>query len=160
MKVIKTVALLLAAMLILFSLNGCKKEKALTVTEISERLSEMCLQNAETYEVSKGDIENRFNFDGNLLDECSVRLCDTEEKYLCVAVFTLKDKANKQIVIDGISSTMKSTAASFGVLYNSEYNKIQHRLFYEYSDILVFVVADDYKASEDYLKTIGASPIA
>ena len=160
MKVIKTVALMLVALLILFSLNGCKNEKALTVSEISEHLSGLCLQNAETYEVSKGDIENRFNFDGNLLDECSVRLCDTEEKYLCVAVFTLKDNANKQTVIDGMSSAAKTVAASFGMLYNSEYNKIQHRLFYEYNDIIIFVVADEYKQSEAYLKKIGASPIA
>lgn len=160
MKVIKSVAFLLILLITLSGICGCGGEQDLTVADISARLSELCLQNAETYEVSKADIENRFNFDGNLLDECSVQLCDTEEKYLCVAVFTLKNSDDKQTVIDGINSTIKETAASFGILYNSEYNKIQHRLFYEYSDIMIFVVADDYKPCETYLKEIGASPIA
>ncbi len=160
MKERKIVALLLSLLILVSVVCGCGGKENLTVDQISQHLNELCLQNAETYDVSKGDIENRFNFDGNLLDECSVKLCDTDEKYLCVAVFTLKDKNDRQTVIDGISSTMKATAASFGVLYNSEYNKIQHRLFYEYNDIMIFVVADDYKPSENYLKEIGASPIA
>lgn len=160
MKVIKAVALLLVAVLSLGGLCSCRAEEELTVEEISSRLYEICLQNTETYEVSKADIENLFNFDGNLLDEYYVRMCDTDERYLCVAVFRLKDENNRQTVIDGIDSTLKVAAASFGVLYNSEYDKIQHRLFYEYSDIIIFVVSDDYKPCEDYLKEIGAAPIA
>lgn len=160
MKVIRAIALLLIAVTVLSGLCSCNSEKALTVKEISAQLYELCLSNAETYEVKKADIENRFNFDGNLLDEYSVQLCDTEEKYLCVAVFSLKDMDDRQRVIDGISSTMKATATSFGVLHNFEYEKIQHRLFYEYSDIIIFVVADDYKPCEKYLNEIGASPIA
>ncbi len=160
MKVIRAVALLLVAVMALSGLCSCNDKEALTVEDISARLYELCLSNTQTYEVSKADIENRFNFDGNLLDEYSVQLCDTEEKYLCVAVFRLKDKDNRQTVIDGISSTLKETANSFSVLKNLEYEKIQHRLFYEYSDIMIFVVADDYETCEKYLKEIGASPIA
>lgn len=159
MKIIKIAALLLALVLTVSAVCGCKGKESLTVDEISNRLGELCLNNAETYEVSKANIENRFNFDGNLLDRCNVRLCDTEEKYLCVAVFSLKDQSSRQTVIDGISGTMKATAASFSTLYNSEYQKIQRRLFYEYGDIMIFVVADDYKPCESYLKEIGATPI-
>lgn len=160
MKVRKAFALLLVVIFTFCGLCCCKGEESLTVAQISKDLSELCLKNADTYAVSKADIENRFNFDGNLLDESSVRLCDTEEKYLCVAVFNLKDNNNRQTVIDGISSTLKVTAASFSVLYKSEYEKIQHRLFYEYEDIIIFVVADDYLSCEKYLREIGASPIA
>ena len=160
MKVIRAVALLLIVITALSGLCSCNNEEVLTVKDISKQLYELCLSNSETYEVKKADIENRFNFDGNLLNEYSVQLCDTEEKYLCVAVFSLKDKDSRQIVIDGISSSLKVTAKSFGVLHNSEYEKIQHRLFYEYSDIIIFVVADNYTTCEKYLKDIGASPIA
>lgn len=160
MKVIRVVALLLILAVCLSGLCCCTDKNEYTAQEISSQLYELCLKNSETYEVSKADIENRFNFDGNLLDEYSVRLSDTDEKYLCVAVFSLKDKADRQTVIDGISSTLKVTAASFGVLDDSEYNKIQHRLLYEYGDIIIFVVADSYKPCEEYLKEIGASPIA
>lgn len=160
MKAIRAISLLLVAVMMLCGLCCCGSEEKLTVEDISTRLYELCLKNAETYEVSKADIENRFNFDGNLLDEYSVQLCDTEEKYLCVAVFCLKDEENRQTVIDGISSTLKVTASSFSVLNKAEYDKIQHRLFYEYGDIIIFVIADDYEPCEKYLKEIGASPIA
>ena len=160
MKAKRIAALLFAVVLLLCGLCGCNEKDTLTVDEISVKLNELCFKNTENYEVTKADFENRFNFDGNKLNDYSVRLCENEEKFICVAVFTLKNKDDKKALIDTLSSVAKNMASSYGALNASEYAKIQKRLFYEYNDVIIFIVADDYEASENYLKEIGAKPIA
>ncbi len=160
MKTKRIAALLLAVVFLLCGLCGCGEKETLTVDEISEKLNELCFVNVDNYEVSKADIENRFNFDGNKFSDYSVRLCDSEEKFICVAVVTLKNSEDKQELTDTFNAVAKNTASSYGTLNASEYAKIQKRLFYEYKDIIIFIVADDYTAPENYLKEIGAKPIA
>ncbi len=160
MKTKRIIALLLAVVFLLCGLCSCSEKETLTVDEISERLNELCFVNVDNYEVSKADIENRFNFDGNKLSDYSVRLCDSEEKFICVAVLSLKNSEDKKELTDTFSAVAKNTASSYGTLNASEYTKIQKRLFYEYNDIIIFIVADDYTAPENYLKEIGAKPIA
>jgi hypothetical protein len=153
-------ALLFALVFLLCGLCCCGSKETLTVDEISQRLDDICFNNVENYEVSKADIENRFNFDGNKLSDYSVRLSNSEEKFICVAVLSLKDKDDKKALTEAFSSVAKDTASAYGTLNASEYSKIQKRLFYEYNDIIIFIVADDYNAPEKYLKEIGAKPIA
>ena len=160
MKAKQVAALLLSMALLLCSLCCCKEKESLSVDEIATQLNEICFKNEESYEVSKADIENRFNFDGNKLSDYSVRLCETEEKFICVAVLTLKDSGDKKELTDTLSLVAKNTASSYGTLNASEYTKIQKRLFYEYGDVIIFVVANDYTEPEEYLKEIGAHPIA
>ena len=102
-------AMLFAVML---CITGCKGEEKLTVAEISSTLCELCLQGKETYEVSKADIENRFNFDGNILDECSIKLCDNDQEFLMVAVFTLKEDADKTQIIILMGSIFENPISS------------------------------------------------
>ncbi len=156
----KLAALLLALILIIGVFCSCGEKNILTVDEISAQLTDICFKNFENYEVNKADIENRFNFDGNKLSDYSVRLSDSEEKFICVAVLKLKNNEDKKALTDAFSSVAKDTASSYGALNATEYAKIQKRLFYEYNDIIIFVVSDDYSASEEYLKEIGAKPIA
>lgn len=151
--------LLIAIALLLFGICGCNDNQTLTVDEISATLNELCFLNAENYEVSKADIENRFNFDGNKLSDYSVRLSNSEEKFICVAVLKLKNSEDKKSLTEEFNSVAKNTASSYGTLNAKEYTKIQKRLFYEYNDIIIFIVADDYTAPEKYLKEIGAKPI-
>ncbi len=160
MKAEKIAALLLAILLLLGGLCCCNESQPLTVDEIGEKLNTLCFVNTENYEVSKADIENRFNFDGNKLGDYSVRLCDSEEKFICVAVLKLKNSEDKKSILEEFNSVAKNTASSYGTLNAKEYTKIQKRLFYEYNDIIIFIVADDYTAPEKYLKEIGAKPIA
>ena len=82
-------ALLFALVFLLCGLCCCGSKETLTVDEISQRLDDICFNNVENYEVSKADIENRFNFDGNKLSDYSVRLSNSEEKFICVAVLSL-----------------------------------------------------------------------
>ncbi|MBE6729226.1 MAG: DUF4358 domain-containing protein [Ruminococcaceae bacterium] len=156
MKVKKLFCGILSALLLLTFLVSCKGEKKLTVTEISQELAEICLTDEEIYEVSKADIENRFNFDGNLLNEYSVKISNNEEKFVLVAVMQLKDKKDRQVVIDGVNASVKAASASFSVLGDAQLSKIQQRLLYEYNDILIVVVADKYDAVREYLEKIGA----
>lgn len=160
MKLKRAVLALLSIVFLLCSICGCTDEDKHTMGEISEKLNQLCFGSNTAYEINKADVENRFNFDGNILDEYEIRLCDTEEKFLCVAVFTLKNPDDRQQVIDSLTSTLKAVANSYSVLHNSEYVKIQKKLFYEYDNVLILVVADDPGPSENYLKEIGAKPIA
>lgn len=159
MKTIKTISVFLCLLLIISLFAGCGEEKNLTLKEISGELERFCLADKETYEVTKSEIENIFNFDGDVLKEYSIKISDSEEKYLCVALFTPAKKENKQTVIDGINSHLKILSSSFEVLRGNEQKKFQERLFYEYNDTLILVVADDYKKSKEYLEEIGASPV-
>ncbi len=160
MNLKRAVLLLLIGIVLLCGLCGCTQEDKHSLAEISEKLNKLCFDKDAAYEISKADIENRFNFDGNKLDEYEFRLCDTDEKFLCVAVFTLKDEKDRAQVVESLTSTLKETAKSYSVLHNSEYNKIQKKLFYEYDNIFILVVADDSESCEKYLKEIGAKPIA
>ncbi|MEE0945832.1 MAG: hypothetical protein U0M42_03250 [Acutalibacteraceae bacterium] len=152
----KALAVLFAFIL---CLTGCKGEEKLTVTDISNSLCELCLKGKETYEVSKADIENRFNFDGNLLDQCSIKLCDNDQEFLMVAVFSLKENADKTAIINGINAAVKEVSGSFSVLGNKNLAKIQQRIFYEYEDIQIVVICEDYTAVKKYFEDIGATPI-
>ena len=159
MRAKKLVLLLIAVVFLVCSLCCCNEKESLSVAEISQNLNDICFNNDDNYEVSKSDIENRFNFDGNKISDYSVRLCETEEKFICVAVLSLKKSEDKKALIDTLSSVAKDTAFSYGALNASEYAKIQKRLLYEYEEIIIFIIADNYTESEAYLKEIGAKPI-
>lgn len=159
MKFIKILSSLLVLILLLTGVYGCSRKEMLTVNEISNALEEICFNSEEIYEISKADIENRFNFDGNLLRECSIKLCQTEEKFLMVAVLQPKEEAHRQTIIEGMNNNVKSASQSFGVLGGEMLAKIQQRLLYEYEDILIVVIAENYDAVKSYLKEIGAKAI-
>ena len=159
MKTIKSLSVFLCLLLIISLFAGCGNDKNLTVKEISGELERFCLADKETYQVTKSDIENIFNFDGDILKNYSIKISNSEEKYLCVALFTPLNKESKQTVIDGINSHLKLLSSSFEVLGGNELKKIQERLFYEYNGTLILVVADDYTKSLEYLEEIGASPV-
>ncbi len=159
MKVTKFLCCLLTFCMAATSFCACKKQEKLTVKQISAELEEICLADEDIYEVSKADIENRFNFDGNLLDECVIKISNNEEKLVLVAVMQLKEDKDRQTVIDGINSTVKAASASFSVLGDKQLSQIQQRLFYEYEDILIVVIAEKYEASTEYLEKIKAKKI-
>lgn len=159
MRVTKIMCLLFCLTLILTNFCSCKEKEKLDVNTISEELIGMCLSGQETLEVNKSDIENRFNFDGNILGESKIQMSNDEEKFLLVAVMQLKHKKDKQTVIDGINGSLKAASASFSVLGEEKLSKIQQRLFYEYDDILIVVVAENYEAATKYLEKIEAKKI-
>lgn len=159
MKVTKFLCWLFAFCFLIFSLCSCRGKETLTVKEISAALEEICLTDENIYEVSKADIENRFNFDGNLLDDCVIKMSNNEEKLLLVAVMQVKEEKDREAVISGINATVKAASASFSVLGDEHLAQIQQRLFYEYEDILIVVIAEKYEASKAYLEEINAKKI-
>ncbi len=159
MKTIKYLSVFLCLLLIISLFSGCGNDKNLTVKEIIGELERFCLADKETYQVTKSDIESIFNFDGDILKDYSIKISDSEEKYLCVALFTPSNKEGKQTIIEGINAHLKLLSSSFEVLGGNVLKKIQERLFYEYNDTLILVIADDYTKALEYLEEIGASPV-
>lgn len=159
MKVTRFLCYALCLVAVLSLLCSCKVKEKLTVKQISAELEEICLADEEIYTVSKSDIENRFNFDGNLLDDCVIKMSKDEEELVLVAVMQIKEKKNRQEVIDGINSTVKAASESFSVLGDTKLSQIQQRLFYEYEDILIVVIAEKYEASTKYLEKIKAKKV-
>ena len=159
MKVIKALRLLLSLILVSLLLCSCMGKEKLSVKEISSELEKICLNDETAYDISKADIENRFNFDGNLLNDSVIKMSNDEEKFILVAVMQVKEKESKQIVIDGINGVVKAASASFSVLGDSQIAQIQGRLFYEYDDVLIVVVAEKYDAVKKYLEEIGATKV-
>lgn len=159
MKVNGLIRAVLLLLIAVFCLTSCKGEEKLTVEEISTSLSDLCFSGQEVYEISKADIENRFNFDGNLLEECSIKLSENEENYLMVAVLQPKENTDKSVITEGINATVKAASASFSVLGNSNLARIQQRLYYEYEDILIVVICENYDSVKNYLDSIGAKTV-
>ncbi len=159
MKVNALIRAVLLLLIFVFCLTSCKGQEKLAVEEISTSLADLCFSGQEVYEISKADIENRFNFDGNLLEECSIKLSENEQNYLMVAVLQLKETTDKTVITDGINATVKAASTSFSVLGSSNLARIQQRLYYEYNDILIVVISDNYDGVKNYLDGIGAKAV-
>lgn len=159
MKVNRLIRAVLLLLTLIFCLTSCKGEERLSVEEISASLEELCFSGQEVYEISKADIENRFNFDGNLLEECAIKLSKNEQNFLMVAVLQLKEDTDRAVITEGINATVKAASASFSVLGNSTLARIQQRLYYEYEDILIVVICENYDGVKNYLDSIGAKTV-
>lgn len=159
MKVSKYLCVVFVLLTVFCFMVGCNREKALTAEEIGTELEELCLKGYETFEVSKADIENRFNFDGNLLDDYYIKMCQTEERYLLVAVIEPKEEKNREEIIAGIKQNIKDASASFSILGTAELSNIQQRLLYEYEGKLILLIGDNYTSAKNYLEKIGATPV-
>lgn len=159
MKVSKCLCALLVLLSVFCFMTGCYGEKELTAEQIGKELEELCLKGYETFEVSKADIENRFNFDGNLLGDYYIKMCQTEERYLMVAVLEPNQEKDRAEIIAGIKQNVKDASASFSILGTAELSNIQQRLLYEYEEKLILVIGDNYTSAKSYLEKIGATPV-
>ncbi len=158
MKLLKTVALCLALILLLV---GCGEGKQVdSPDKIALQLKSYASESADWTEIKEDKLASYFGFGGELLDDFSVYINSSEEYFDVIAVFKISDKDNREEVIKGINFMATTSGANYALASEAQSKKITDKVVAEVEDTLILCIIDNYSQIKPYLtEELGAEII-
>ncbi len=104
-------------------------------------------------------IPSFFNISVTSLKDYSIFIADNENSTNTLAVFEIKDKSDKSIVLDAINTYVTSLIKTFELSNSNEFKKLSARVVMELDDCIILIVSDNVSLMQAELDDIGAKAL-
>lgn len=140
-------------------LCGCGEKRTLTAGQICSEIRDSSADGIAYSQLKGADLENYFSFVQNDLEDFSVLIDQNDEHLNLIAAFLPKE-GNREKILSGISQYLSASGASYRVLGETEFKKIQSRLIFEKDSYLILVILPSYEPVTRLLEEWKAVPVS
>lgn len=161
-KMRKFYAAILSALLaicMLFSLCACGSNNTEYSPEyITQKLCDIDSE-VSYIKLVPEQIPSFFNISVTSLEDYSIVIVDNENSSNTIAVFQIKDKSDKAIVLEAINTYVTSLIKTFELSSSNEFKKLSSRVVMELDDSIILIVSDNVSLMQAELDSMGAKAL-
>lgn len=150
---LRRIVSVLLAVLVLLSFASCNRA-ALSPAEITESIKTNH-HFSSLSELSGDKLSAYFQFNDSDVKRFSVYISNATESSDVIAAFEFRDDTEKSKIMNGVSLFLNNKAEVYKNNFETEYQKIQNRIFMQVDSIIVVVICEDYRQVETELKDLG-----
>ena len=140
---------------VLLSFAGCAQSKnTLSPAEITETIKSN--HAFSSLSALTGDkLSAYFQFNDSDVKRFSAYISNATEASDVIAAFEYRNDHEKSKIMNGISLFLNNKAEVYKNNFETEYLKIQNRVFMQVGSVIVIVIGEEYKQIETELKDLG-----